>query len=43
MIEEFLKMFPNCPNPEHEPKKFAHYVKMFRYFTIIDVNSKKGK
>lgn len=31
-IEEFCEMFPNAPNPEHEPKRFAWYVKLFRYF-----------
>lgn len=30
-LREFLKMFPNPPHPEHEPKRFAWYVKMFRY------------
>jgi hypothetical protein len=31
-IEEFYERFPNPPNPEHEPKRFAWYVKMFKYF-----------
>ncbi len=28
-IEELKKMFPECPNPIHEPQKFMHYIKMY--------------
>lgn len=31
-LKEFLKRFPNPPHPEHEPKRFAWHVKMFRYY-----------
>lgn len=24
----------SLPHPEHEPKRFAHYVKMYRYYHI---------
>ena len=30
--EEMQKMFDNLPNPIHEPKRFAAYVKMYKYF-----------
>ncbi len=30
-LKEFMARFPNAPHPEHEPKRFAWYVKMFRY------------
>jgi len=28
-IKELKKVFPECPNPKHEPMKFTHYVKMY--------------
>ena len=28
-IKELKKVFPNAPNPKHEPYKFMHYVKMY--------------
>lgn len=31
IIEKFYKKFPNAPNPEREPKRFAWYVKVFKY------------
>ncbi len=33
-IEEFIKYFgiENLPNPEHEPRRFAYFVKLFRYY-----------
>ena len=33
-IEEFLEYFKDSelPNPEHEPIRFAYYVRMFRYW-----------
>lgn len=30
-IKEFWELFPDCPNLEHFPKTFEHYVKMFYY------------
>jgi hypothetical protein len=31
-IEEFLKMYGNrLPNPEHCPKEFEYYVKLYKY------------
>jgi hypothetical protein len=28
-IKEFYEMFPCVPNPEHYPKTFQYYVKVF--------------
>jgi hypothetical protein len=31
-MEEFLEYFgDDVPHPEHEPRRFAYYVKLFRY------------
>lgn len=32
-IEAFLKHFDyDVPNPEHEPKRFEYYVRLWRYY-----------
>ena len=33
-VKEFLEMFSHIdlPNPEHYPRCFAYYVKLFRYY-----------
>ena len=33
-IKEFLEMFKNydIPNPEHYPKCFAYYVKLYKFY-----------
>ena len=32
-IQAFLEHYDyDVPNPEHEPKRFAYYVKMWRYY-----------
>ena len=33
-IKEFLEYYEgyDLPHPEHEPRRFAFYVKMFRYW-----------
>ena len=28
-IAELRRMFPECPNPIHEPNKVMHYVRMY--------------
>lgn len=28
---ELVQRFPDLPNPEREPKRFAWYVKLFKY------------
>ena len=28
-IKELKEMFPDCPNPKHQPHKFMHHVKMY--------------
>ena len=38
VVEEMEKMLGTLPSPEHEPIRFAHYVKMYRFY--IDRNSK---
>jgi hypothetical protein len=30
-VEKILEMFPNIPNPEHEPIKFAYYLRLYKY------------
>lgn len=30
--EEMVKMFGWLPNPEHYPKMFAHYIKVYKYY-----------
>jgi len=31
VIENFSKMFPNCPDPEHQPKVVEYLVKVFKH------------
>ena len=31
-IEELREMFPDCPNPKHEPHRFMFYVRMYLYY-----------
>lgn len=30
--EEMKGMFEHLPNPEHEPRRFAYYVKLYFYY-----------
>lgn len=30
-VETMLKMWPHLPNPEHEPRRFKHYVKLYKH------------
>jgi len=35
ILDEYNKMvdhFGSMPHPEHEPKRFAYYVKIYRYY-----------
>lgn len=34
-VEDFYKMFPNAPNPEQEPRRFAAYVKMYKHLKTV--------
>ncbi len=37
--ERMKKIYPDLPDPEHEPIRFAYYVKLYRYYhanTIIE-------
>jgi len=31
VIEKFAEMFPNCPDPEHQPKVVEYLVKVFKH------------
>ena len=36
-IEEFLKMYGDrLPNPEHCPKEFEYYVKLYKYVKELE-------
>lgn len=30
-VDRVLEMFPNIPNPEHEPIKFQYYLNVYKY------------
>ena len=32
MYEEMVEYFGTLPNPEHEPRRFAYFVKIFKYY-----------
>ena len=32
MYDDMLEYFGELPNPEHEPRRFAHYVKVYKYY-----------
>jgi len=32
MYEEMQEMFNDLPNPDHEPRRFAYYVKLYLYY-----------
>lgn len=36
LAKELDKMFPNLPNPEHYPKQFGFYVKMFKRIKALN-------
>lgn len=40
-IKEFLEYYEGVelPNPDHEPRRFAHYVKVFRYWKSQQQNA----
>lgn len=42
LVKEFYTMYPNAPNPEHYPKTFEHYAKMFFYTKQQKEKSKKN-
>ena len=33
VVEDFFEMFPNCPNPEHQPMVVRHLVQVFKNVT----------
>jgi len=35
-IDEMETMLGMLPNPEHEPKRFAAYVKLFKYLKSVN-------
>lgn len=34
-VEDFYKMFPDAPNFEQEPRRFAAYVKMYKHLKTV--------
>lgn len=39
IIEEMGRMFGGVPNPEHEPIRFEHYVRLYKYYKRMGVNA----
>jgi hypothetical protein len=39
--KEMFEHFKVLPNPEKEPKRFAYYVKLFRYYKTRKLNVTK--
>jgi hypothetical protein len=35
-FDEMRDMFGELPNPEHEPRRFAWYVKLWKYYKIVE-------
>ncbi len=31
-VKEMEEHFGELPNPEHEPRRFAYYIKIFKYY-----------
>ncbi len=31
-VEDFLRKYPQCPNPEHSPKAVEYLVRMYKYY-----------
>ena len=31
VIEDFFEMFPDCPNPKHQPMVVQHLVRLFKH------------
>lgn len=31
LYHDMLNRWPNLPNPEHEPKRFAYYVRLYHH------------
>ena len=32
VLEEMRTMLGDLPNPEHEPKRFTYYVKLYKFY-----------
>jgi hypothetical protein len=35
-LDEMRSMFGELPSPEHEPRRFAWYVKLWKYYKIAE-------
>jgi hypothetical protein len=35
-LDEMRSMFGELPNPEHEPRRFAWYVKLWKYYKTVE-------
>jgi hypothetical protein len=33
-IQQFWEMYPDCPSPEHHPKIFEYYLRLYWYSNI---------
>lgn len=42
-VEEFYKMYPDAPNPEQEPIRFAAYVRMYKHLKKVRENDSTAK
>jgi len=40
-FDEIIKLYPNLPNPKHEPKKFAYYLKLYEWGKHIKEQSEE--
>ena len=38
MLDDMYAHYGELPSPEHEPKRFAYYVKMFKYYLRRNTN-----
>jgi hypothetical protein len=34
MYDDMVKHFGSLPNPEHEPLRFAYYVRIYKYYKM---------
>jgi hypothetical protein len=33
-MEKLFELFPDAPDPTHEPMRFKHYMKMYWYYFV---------
>ena len=37
-FNEMLEMFGYLPNPKQEPARFFYFVKLYRYYKLMDIS-----